>query len=135
MVLFEWSDELSVGIEVIDEQHRRLVGIINDLHAAMLRREGPEALAEIFGRLVAYTRQHFAYEEEFLDRHGYPETEAHRAQHVLLTQNVRELEAAFLEGKPNITVEVMEFLRDWLRHHIAVSDRRYATYLQKQGAC
>ncbi len=135
MALFEWSDELSVGIASIDEQHQHLVGIVNDLHAAMLRREGRMALAGTFCRLVEYTEYHFAHEEALFEIHGYAGAAGHRAQHAMLTARVQELRQQFEAGKVTITIEVMEFLRDWLRNHIAVSDREYGPFLKQQGAC
>jgi hemerythrin len=135
MALFEWSDELSVGIASIDEEHKRLVAIINDLHGAMLRREGRQTLGETFARIVEYTEQHFTREEALFVEHGYADAESHQSEHRMMTEKVNELREQFEAGKATITIEVMEFLRDWLRNHIAVSDRRYAAFLRKQGVC
>jgi hemerythrin len=135
MALIEWSDELSVGIPAIDEQHKELVGIVNDLHAAMLRREGRQALEETFGKLIDYTGRHFATEEALFDEHEYPDAAAHKEQHAMLSEKVGELREQFESGNVTITIEVMEFLRDWLRTHIAVSDRRYVPFLRGRGVC
>jgi hemerythrin-like metal-binding protein len=133
MALIEWSEALSVGIPSIDEQHRELVDIINDLHGAMLRREAREALAEIFERLAEYTERHFAHEEMLFDQFGYEGASAHKTQHSMLIAKVNELRGQFESGRVTVTMEVMEFLRDWLRNHIAVSDRRYAPFLKERG--
>jgi len=134
MALFEWSDELSVGIASIDEQHKRLVMIVNDLHDAMLRREGRQALERTFAELTDYMDEHFAHEESLLDAHDYPDAEAHRTEHEQLAHKVDELRRQFEAGRATITVEVMEFLRDWFRSHIVVSDRRYVRFLLDTGA-
>ena len=129
MGLIEWSDSLSVGIPSIDEQHRELVAILNELHEAMMERRGRDVLGGLFARLIDYTKYHFSHEEELLERAQYAEFTAHRTQHVMLAEKVKQLQAQFEAGKITLGVEVMEFLRDWLRNHIAVSDKRYAGFL------
>lgn len=133
MSLIEWSEALSVGLASIDEQHQKLVGIINELHDAMLRREGKQLLGATFDRLIEYTEYHFAHEEQLFAQHHYSDAAAHRTQHAMLKEKVVELRRQFEAGRVTITIEVMEFLRDWLRNHIAVSDRRYAPFLKDRG--
>lgn len=133
MALIEWSDELSVGITSIDDQHKRLVAIINELHLAMLDRRERQLMAKIFGELVDYTKTHFAFEEDLFAEHGYPEGENHAALHRHLAQRVIELKEEFDAGNTAVTLEVMRFLRDWLADHILDSDRQYAPFLRTKG--
>ena len=73
MPLIEWTDELSVGIESIDEQHKKLVNMINALNDAMLTNSSNELLGTIFTGLAAYTQKHFAYEENMFAEYNYPD--------------------------------------------------------------
>lgn len=133
MSLIEWSDTLSVGIATIDEQHKRLITLINELHAAMLARQGVERLGHIFSELIDYTESHFTYEEELFDSHGYESSTQHKAQHRALTARVYELKAQFESGSTAVALEVSNFLRDWLREHIIGNDKKYAKYLRERG--
>ncbi len=133
MALIEWSEELSTGIQEVDNQHQRLVGIINELHMAMLDRREKQAMSRIFTELVDYTKTHFAFEEELFERHGYPAEAAHKLQHQHLAQKVIDLKEEFDAGNTAVTLEVMRFLRDWLADHIIGSDKRYAPFLIGKG--
>ena len=65
--------------------------------------------------------------------HGYPEVAQHAAEHRALTEKVLSFQADFESGKALMTVQVLQFLRDWLSHHIAESDTKYAPFLQQHA--
>ena len=129
-VIFPWRDEYSVGILAIDTQHKGLVKLINDLHAAMAAGKGKEALAVIIDELVRYTERHFSDEEAMLKTKGFPGLEAHHKVHVELTRQVLELREKFRSSKLAITIEVMQFLKRWLASHILQHDQEYAKALR-----
>lgn len=133
MALIDWTEELAVGIASIDEQHQRLVGIINALHLAMLERREQQVLGETFAELVDYTKTHFAFEERLFAEHGYPAEESHLGQHRALAQRVIELKEDFDSGNTAVTLEVMRFLREWLTGHILDSDKEYVSFLRDRG--
>jgi hemerythrin len=82
MVRFiEWSNELSVGIEEIDAQHKVLVDLLNQIHEAIQQRQGTEATSQIIERLGEYTRIHFAVEESLMRILHYPDYERHKEEH------------------------------------------------------
>ncbi len=78
MPLIQWSDNLSVGIASIDEQHKKLLNMINVLSDALANGQANEVLVQIFDGLAVYTVKHFAYEEELFSKYGYEESEAHK---------------------------------------------------------
>ena len=133
MALIDWSDELSVGIQQIDEQHQKLVAIINELHEAMLDRREKQVMSHIFTELVDYTKTHFTYEERLFEELGYPDGAAHLLQHRNLAQRVIDLKEEFDAGNTAVTLEVMRFLREWLADHIIGSDRKYTPFLLSKG--
>lgn len=131
--LMTWTDDLSVGIRLVDEQHKVLLGLINELHAAMRARKSDAVLISVVERLKEYTVKHFGQEEEYFDRYGYPETTHHKELHRKLVQQVLEFEAALKSGKAKVTMEIMRFLKDWLVGHIMGQDKKYAPFLNEKG--
>lgn len=129
MSLFVWSNQYSVGIPGIDEQHRRLFSLINDLHDAMLAGQGTEQLSAVLQELVNYTRVHFADEEEMMRRHRYPAYAAHKAVHDAFAKRAEALLLKQRGGKSHMTLEVMTALKDWLVLHIKGSDQLYTTVI------
>lgn len=133
MALLTWTDRYSVGIKEIDEQHKQLINMINELHEAMLAKQGKEALMTVLNKLANYCVSHFAMEEKLLSTHGYPEFADHKDKHVKMTTKVKALIADVQSGKSTISIEVMQFLRDWLDKHIMGTDKKYGPFLNSKG--
>jgi hemerythrin-like metal-binding protein len=133
MALFEWSDRLSVQISSIDEQHKKLVSLVNQAHTALVEGQGNQVVGDIFAELIDYTKYHFAYEEELFSRHGYEETAQHITQHKLLTSRVAAYQQDFNAGKEINVFDVLAFLVDWLQDHIVGSDKKYSSFLVSKG--
>jgi hemerythrin len=134
MVRFiEWSNELSVGIEEIDAQHKVLVDLLNQIHEAIQQRQGAEATGEIIERLGEYTRIHFAVEESLMRILHYPEYERHKEEHDQLIEQLNGFRAKLESGKGSISFELAHFLKVWLTKHIMEADKRYTPYFLEQG--
>jgi hemerythrin-like metal-binding protein len=134
MPFMQWSDKLSVSVAILDNDHKRLIELINELHDAMLAGRGKEALSKILDGLIAYTIEHFRREEGMLVNAEYPDLSAHRKEHEKLTQQVRDIQKKYLEGKSlMISMEVMTFLKDWLANHIQGTDKKYSVHLNGKG--
>ena len=128
--LIVWDDSIRFDIEAIDGQHRRLVGLINRLHHAMVQRAGKTVLASTLDELARYTVQHFKTEEQLMDAAGYDDLEAHRQLHEKLVAQVLEFKQRFEAGDATVTMDLMTFLRDWLLDHINRVDRNYVPLLK-----
>lgn len=133
MAYMNWSDDLSVGVSEIDEQHKNLVAQINALHDAMRSGQGKEALEKILGELAAYTRYHFGTEEKYMQRFGYPAYAAHKAEHDAFVAKVADFQAAYASGRLGLSIDVMKFLRDWVATHIKGNDARYTSCFREHG--
>jgi len=133
MALLVWTNSMSVNIKEIDEQHKRLVDLINQLHDAMKSGKGQEALGKILSELADYTVYHFGTEEKLFKQYGYPEYARHKKAHDDLTKQVMEIKKSFDAGSSVVTVEVMNFLKDWLTKHILDADKKYTPYLNSKG--
>lgn len=131
--LVQWSDELSVGIEEIDNQHKILVDLLNDLHRAIVEHHGSEAAHRILAELLEYTRIHFAVEESLMRIMGYPDYEEHKHHHELLLNEVRLLGRKLAEGKKSVNFELLHFLKMWLTKHIMEEDMQYTPFFLSKG--
>jgi methyl-accepting chemotaxis protein len=131
--IMRWSNSLSVGIESIDSQHKVLIDLINDLFYEMNSTNGRQAVSSAFSKLNKYTESHFAYEENLFDKHNYAEKDAHKKIHKKLVAQVVDFQTQFDSGKKDVSLELMEFLKDWLLKHIKGTDKKYSSFLQSKG--
>ena len=132
-LLFPWSDTFSVKIGIIDMQHKNLVNFINELHQAMVEGHGKEQLGKILANLIKYTQIHFKTEESYLATHQYPDYVNHKSEHDQLTKTVQDFQSKFQKNEVGLTIEVMDFLKNWLSKHILGSDKRYGPFLNGHG--
>ncbi len=123
-----WRDSFAIGIPEIDGQHKKLLGLINDLEAVLLQKQGDAAFADIARRMQDYARFHFVTEEKYMESAGYPETEEHLAQHAVFT--VRAAALRFSPDDPeNHPLKLLAFLSDWLLVHIHGTDKKMGAFL------
>lgn len=132
--LVEWNDELSVGIEEIDDQHKVLVDLINQMHLAIHERRGSGVIVGILEQLSDYTRIHFAVEESLMRILNYSDYEDHKEQHEALIKHMAELQEKVATGKAAIGFELLHFLKVWLTKHIMESDQAYTEHFLMAGA-
>lgn len=130
---FEWDGKYAVGINEIDEQHKKLVELINKLNGAIYAGQGCEKLESVFKELVEYTKNHFTNEEKLLSDNEYPDLSKHKVKHDELTKEVMDFQKKFEGGMVFITMQVMDFLKNWLVNHIQDIDKKYAPYLKSKG--
>ncbi|MDR0663637.1 MAG: bacteriohemerythrin [Spirochaetaceae bacterium] len=129
--IVDWHERYSVGIPKIDEQHRELLRLTNELYAACLNddAEAKEQFKNTIGSLVHYVSEHFSAEERLLQRVNYPKYAEHKAQHESFVKKMLEQVSSFREGKSFVPNNFVRYLRDWTLGHIAVSDKQYADYI------
>lgn len=128
--LMSWKDAWSVGVPSLDEQHKNLISLVNKLNDAMKSGRGKDVLGDILAKLVNYTKTHFAAEEQLMRMHSYPDLASHQVEHQKLTATALNLQKEFAAGTVSLSVEVMQFLSDWLEKHILGSDKKYAPFLR-----
>lgn len=131
--LVEWTEDLSVGIQEIDEQHKVLVSLLNRLYEAIIKQNDNVVIGEILQELHQYTIVHFAVEESLMRIFDYDSYDDHKKHHSDLTRQVVELESKFGSGEVTISMEVLNFLRSWLTNHILTEDKKYAPTLLQRG--
>ena len=133
MPLITWDNSYSVKIKVIDGQHQKLVHLVNELYEGLNQGKGREASGKTLDELINYTRTHFAYEEQLFKIHGYPGYADHKAEHDALASKVIDFQKQFKEGKANLALPLMTFLKDWLINHIRGTDQKYTAFLNTKG--
>ena len=126
-----WSPIYSVGIPEIDEQHKTLFELLDQLHAAVITRRGSTVCGEVLNQLLDYTRIHFALEQSLMHLARYPDYEAHCRQHEDLMTEVEALREKVNAGTVAISFELLQFLRNWLSKHILGEDMKYAEFFNQ----
>lgn len=129
MTFFEWTDELSIGVELIDSQHKRLIEIINEYHEAVQSGRSEQAVRIAIGNLINYAGTHFSAEEKLMQEHNYPQLELHRQMHKRLTEDVIRFAEKLGAGKQIFSLELAIFLKGWLENHIAQTDKKIGLFL------
>jgi hemerythrin len=129
-----WDEKYSTGIPLIDNQHKELFSLTNELFKAC--RDRDDTLKGIFkdtmSRMVEYVRFHFGVEQELLQRINYPEYHEHKKQHDELIRDILDTVKDYGEGKKFVPNHFVRTLREWILSHIALTDKRYATYISIQ---
>ena len=133
MPLMTWKDEFSVKVSMIDQQHKKLIALLNDLFDGLREQKGKVVVERILGELVSYTEGHFSTEERLMKTNGYPEFAQHKIEHDALTKKVVDFQREYNAGRTNVPVELLHFLRDWLSNHILGTDKRYSAFFQAKG--
>ncbi len=133
MGFITWDNSYSVGVALIDNQHKRLINIINELHDAMGAGKGKDVLGKVLHELIQYVNTHFKTEEEHMVKYHYPDYETHRYEHEKLTDEVKRFYDDFNSGKTVLNIQIMNFLRNWLMDHIVVKDKKFGKFLNEKG--
>jgi hemerythrin len=133
MPLFTWSKDYAVGVKSLDSQHTNLFAILNELLEAMAAGKGQSVAGELLRKLVSYTKEHFATEERLMELAHYPALAAHREHHRALTQQVGDFMTRFEKGDGAVNLDLLEFLRAWLKNHIQREDKEYGPWLNDHG--
>lgn len=129
MESIQWSDDLSTGIPAIDDQHRRIVGYINDLQQARCQ----QGVAEALGELLDYTVSHFEFEEALMAQAGFDGLEEHKRTHDAFRARIEAFGARHAHGE-DVSEELVDLLTRWLYDHIAEDDASYAPELRRRRA-
>ena len=133
MALLEWNDALSVGFAEIDGDHKKLIGMVNDLNDAISAGHAADVIGEVLEDLIDYTAWHFRHEERLMQTYGYPEYLAHKAEHEELVEAATTLQAKFANGDPDVASSLMPFLKDWLTNHILGTDKKTGQFLAEEA--
>jgi len=133
MALMTWDESYSVRVAELDGHHRKLFSLINTLHSAMREGKGTSVIRAIVEELANYTHTHFQREEALMEQAKFVGLASHCKLHRDLIARVSDFKAALDSGKAVNTIEVLEFLREWLAKHIKGVDKGYSSHLNASG--
>ncbi|MCR6632634.1 MAG: bacteriohemerythrin [Magnetospirillum sp.] len=126
MPVIQWTEDMSVGVARLDEHHRRLIDLTNQLGAAVAAGDTERVTGSVLGELIRYVYYHFGEEERLMEEANYADLPGHRQHHRTMAEHVRGLEQRF-DRDPGavVTADLHEFLADWLVNHIRSEDLLY----------
>jgi len=132
----QWSDTYSVGVQLIDDQHKGLIDITNNLFNHVTGNEEEERIYfdEVIHQALDYVKNHFVTEERCMLATKFPGYSEHKHTHDEFTLNVIKSVNEFKTGKSLVLEKFAEFLKEWILSHIAVMDKQYSVYFRKTAA-
>ena len=128
-----WDPGYSVGIQGIDEEHQKLLTLINNLQTAVLYPTGESFERQALSELVDYTKYHFEREEKLMRENDYPDFEPHKRQHEEMIAKVSEYLSAYERDREATIDDLTAYLKSWLINHIAGTDQKYSSFLRDKG--
>lgn len=135
----QWTEDLSTGLDDIDEQHRELIDRINGLVAAIRQSVCRQTIGGVIQFLEDYIRFHFGLEEEKMKQSGYPGYEYHRGEHATFVRSFAELKEELLKleggtkpGSYDLSVTTNQVVVDWILEHIRKTDRAFGDFLRRK---
>ncbi len=134
--MIQWTEEYSVGNDTIDEQHKELVAIMNEVQQMIEEHDFSYFnIVEIITRLEEYIKMHFEFEEHLMVKSDYPAIAEHASQHNYLRFKIFNTSILEINTPQDFYIEILSDLSDWLINHILISDKRLAQYIaNKQEA-
>ncbi|MBP2029207.1 hemerythrin-like metal-binding protein [Methanohalophilus levihalophilus] len=133
MPIMKWDESFSVKVAEIDKQHQTLVEMLNELYDMMKIGKGKDVIGPLLNDLTEYTVEHFGTEEKYFDKFGFEESARHKHEHKKFVNQVSKFKQEFDDGTANLSIDLMNFLKNWLVEHIKGSDQRYIQCFNENG--
>lgn len=134
MAYMEWSSTFSIGVQTFDEEHKKLIGMINALHEAIVAGSHAVILKKVENDLIEYAIVHFQHEEMFFQDYVYPGAQQHVAQHAKMKKKIFAYrEQVARNPSMELCAEMLKALRDWLASHILTEDKKFGAFLKAHG--
>ena len=128
-----WTPELSVGVDIFDEHHKRIILMINRLIEAQEAATNSGTVSDLLDKMTGYAKDHLKSEEKMMAEHGYPQLEQHKAQHMAYIEKTADFCTATQIGVDSIPRGLLAYLRDWWQHHIQDTDKAYSAFFNGIG--
>lgn len=128
-----WDGSLAVGVHSIDEQHKRMVAMINEVVDHIQQGKPGTDLVYLVKKLFQYVEEHFATEEKYMAEHGFPGAGTHTAEHKSFRSHVATFNLDLVLHTPHLAFDILRYLWEWLRSHIAGTDKKMGEFLAARG--
>lgn len=133
MPIISWEKKYSVGVAELDNHHKQLINMINELYFAMSKDRGQKLVNDTIKDMLVYAQKHFDIEENYMQQSGYLSTLQHHREHERFVEKTQEMAQRCEEGEFVLSFEVIQFLSDWLKCHILETDMKYVQLFQEKG--
>ena len=133
MALLKWTEALSVKIDSIDAQHKKLFDLLNEFYDNIKMKSNSSSILKLVTGMKEYTQKHFSMEEKYMSQHGYPKFKEHQLEHAQFIKKVEDLEERLKKGSLIISFEVTNFIKEWIKNHIQTTDMQYSDFLISKG--
>jgi len=128
-----WDNSFSVGVEAMDKQHQKLIEMVNRLLEEQKKVTDPKTIAELLTKMTEYAEVHFRAEEYLMTKYGYEQLENQISQHNEFIDKTNIFLSATDIGANILSQALLQFLIDWLRHHILEEDMKYKDFLKEKA--
>ena len=133
MAFMTWRDQYSVGVETLDNQHKAILRILNELHAASLRGKAQEVAGPLLSQLVSLASEHFSAEERLMESTKFPGLAEPRAKHREMAGRIADLASRHEKRDAAVYLQLLYFVRDYQSKHMQNEDQEYARWLSAHG--
>ena len=129
--MIEWEEKYSIGISIIDEEHKELIRIMNAAIVAKQHNSNIEDISKLLKELTVYALNHFSTEESYMVEFNYPEFQYHKEEHHDFSSKTITYCSRVIEGDYHIASEILEYLKQWLVNHIQITDKNMSNVSKK----
>ena len=132
IIKLKWSKAISVGIDVIDQQHQKLFSIVNDLIKVHQQKDNQKEILKVLFAIVKYAEDHFVTEDEYMTVYEYPKYLDHRKEHTEYLSHINLFLKGYEEGSKTLTMEMLRFLSKWWLEHTSDSDMDFGIWVKSR---
>lgn len=131
--LIYWQSYYSVQVAELDEHHKKLIDMLNELYDAYLNDVQQDKIVPILAEMSDYANVHFKAEEIYFERFDYKEATEHKTEHNSFLEKIKTFKVDYQKNSKLLTLQIMNFLRNWLNNHIMKSDKKYIDCFKANG--
>ena len=128
--MLTWSSDYQINHQQIDNEHQSLFELLNKFYQGLSDGSSKEKLARLIKGLLDYAKVHFSNEEAYMLSINFPGRDAHKKEHEAFIKKASEFYAKYMDGKLILSLEVTNFIKNWITHHIKTEDRKYAEFAE-----
>ena len=132
MDLIKWRKEFSVGVKELDNQHKKIIKILNQIFTLHEKGKDEKQMGKIISNLYEYIKDHFRIEEEYMVKYNYPGYDKQKEEHNRFIDRFSEFQREFLKGHRLTAINLFNFVWDWFSQHILKLDKLYSPFLKEK---
>ena len=133
MEKIKWNENFSVGVRKIDEQHKKLIKMINKLIETNKTKVYSETIYDTLVKMTKYADYHFQTEEQYMIEYDYPDYSSHKEQHIEFRKKTVAFAVDTMKYKEALPIEILSYLQNWLINHILTSDMKFKSFFNEKG--